>query len=189
MQDGGYGLFIGVRTRSNELIIVDQDTKDIKYVRSVGRVPEEQRWLANNLEWVTMVPWNRGFQDFQDNEADGALPEFDVKQGPGRRLTSGEVDDIATKEVPWIVHKAHLRKTDFEKHGFTDRYAGCSSIIQGRRIQPHSPHCRRRMEKLLEDDLREKNAKARLNERSRRLEKEKLHEEFNSKRQRLDDID
>ena len=46
----GYGLFIGVRAKSNELIIVDRETKDIKYVRTVRRVPLEQRWSANNLE-------------------------------------------------------------------------------------------------------------------------------------------
>jgi hypothetical protein len=75
----GYGLFIGVRVRSNELIIVDQETQDIKYVRTVRRVPEEQRWSASNLEWVQAVPWNRGKED---GEADGEMPEFDVKQGP-----------------------------------------------------------------------------------------------------------
>ena len=39
----GCGLFIGVRAKSNELIIVDQETRDIKYVRTVRRVPLEQR--------------------------------------------------------------------------------------------------------------------------------------------------
>ena len=39
----GYGLFIGVRVRSNELLVVDEETKDIKCVRTVRRVPEEQR--------------------------------------------------------------------------------------------------------------------------------------------------
>ena len=45
-------LIIGVRAQNNELIIVDQETKDIKYVRTVRRVPLEQRWSADNLEWV-----------------------------------------------------------------------------------------------------------------------------------------
>ena len=74
----GYGLFIGVRTKSNELVVVDQETRDIKYVRTVRRVPEEQRWSADNLEWVRAVPWNMGQED---GEADGEMPEFDVKQG------------------------------------------------------------------------------------------------------------
>ncbi len=45
------GMFIGAKTRSNELIVIDQDTKEIRYVRTVRRVPEEQRWSPDNLAW------------------------------------------------------------------------------------------------------------------------------------------
>ena len=114
----GYGLFIGVRAKSNELIIVDQEKKDIKYVRTVRRVPLEQRWSADNLEWVRGVPWNRGKED---DDADGDVPVFDVTHGPGRRLTQGETEEMATQETPSIVHRAHLTKKDFDKFGFTDR--------------------------------------------------------------------
>ena len=40
----GYGLFLGVRSRSGELIVVDGESKEVKYVRIVKRIPEEQRW-------------------------------------------------------------------------------------------------------------------------------------------------
>ena len=83
-------MFIGARAKSNELIVVDRKTCCIKCVRTVRRVPQEQRWSADNLEWVQVVPWNSGQED---DEADGEMPEFDVKQGPGRRLTPGEVED------------------------------------------------------------------------------------------------
>ena len=96
------------------------------------------------------------------------MPEFDVKAGPGRNLTEEEKMDIMSREAPRIVHRAHLRKTDFEKHGFTDRCPGCSAILRGRNTQPHSQQCRGRMEKLLEKDIRIMNAKARLQERQRR---------------------
>ena len=129
----GYGLFIGVRAKSNELIIVDQETKNIKYVRTVRRVPLEQRWSADNLEWVRGVPWNRGKED---DDADGDVPEFNVTQGPGRRLTQGEMEEMATQETPSIVHRAHLTKKDFDKFGFTDRCPGCSAIIRGLRVHP-----------------------------------------------------
>ena len=36
----GQGLFIGVKVKSNELIIMDEDTKTVKYVRTARRVPE-----------------------------------------------------------------------------------------------------------------------------------------------------
>ena len=92
-----YGLFVGVKVQSNELIIIDQDTKEVKRVRTVRRAPEEQRWSSDNLAWVQCVPWNVGRDDA---EADGELPEFDVKHGPDRRLTPGEVEEPETKENP-----------------------------------------------------------------------------------------
>ena len=117
------------------------------------------------MAWVEAVPWNRGRGD---KEADGDLPDFDVKHGPGRRLTTEEMQEIATNENPKIIHKAHLRKADFEKYGFTDRCPGCSAILRGLHVQPHSQACRSRMETHLETDVRVKNAKARLQERARR---------------------
>ena len=45
----GYGLFLGVRSRSGELIVVDGERKEVKYVRTVKRILEEQRWDPNNL--------------------------------------------------------------------------------------------------------------------------------------------
>jgi hypothetical protein len=44
-----HGLFVGVKVKSNELIVIDGDTKDVKFVTTVRRVPEEQRWCADNL--------------------------------------------------------------------------------------------------------------------------------------------
>ena len=181
----GYGLFMGVRARSNELIIADRDTNGLKYVRTVRRVPLEQRWSVHNLECVRAVPWNRGEED---EEADGDIPEVDVKQGPGRTLTPGEREEIATQETANIVHVAHLTKQDFEKFAFTDRCPGCSAIIRGLRVQHHAETCRRRMEKHLEDDLRVKNETLRLSERSRRL-REEQGPEVDHKKRKLDHIE
>ena len=161
-----HGMFVGVKVQSNELIIIDQDTKEVKRVRTVRRVPEEQRWSSDNLAWVQSVPWNAGRSD---TEADGDLPELDVKHGPGRRLTPGEVGEVMTKESQDIVHRAHLRRADFDRFGFTDRCAGCSAMMRGLKLQPHAEHCRHRLEKLLEDDSRIKNAKARLSDEGRRI--------------------
>ena len=87
---GGHGLFVGVRQKSGELIVVDSETRAIKHVRTARRIPEEERWQVDNLEWVQKVPWNTGADDA---EADGEVPEFDFKQGPGTRLTEGEKED------------------------------------------------------------------------------------------------
>ncbi len=60
-------------------------------MRTGLRVPEEQRWDPENLEWVQVVPWNTGTDD---TEADGEEPEFDFKHGPGTKLTAGEMEEI-----------------------------------------------------------------------------------------------
>ena len=41
-------------------------------VRSIRRIPVEQRWSRDCVEWVQWVPWNR-YRDAPD--ADGDLPE------------------------------------------------------------------------------------------------------------------
>ena len=46
-----YGIFIGVRRRSGELWIATED--GLKKVRSVRRIPSEQRWSKGCLEWAT----------------------------------------------------------------------------------------------------------------------------------------
>ena len=39
-----------MKSRSGELIVVDGERKDVKFVRTVKRIPEEHRWDSNN--WV-----------------------------------------------------------------------------------------------------------------------------------------
>ena len=95
---------------------------------------------------------------------------------------------MATQETPSIVHGAHLTKKDLDKFGFTDRCPGCSAIIRGLRVQPHAEHCRRRLEKHLETDLRVKNAKVRLSERNRKVREER-GQDMDHKRRKLDDIE
>ena len=73
-------MILGVRAKSGELIVADCESKEVTYVRTVKRIPEEQRWDAKNLERISVVPWNRGPND---KDADGDLPEFDVSEGPG----------------------------------------------------------------------------------------------------------
>ena len=56
-------------------------------------------------------------------------------------------------------------------------------MLRGIYPQPHAQHCRRRMEKHLEDDVRVKNAKERLEERK------KLQDEGATQCQELKDIE
>jgi hypothetical protein len=170
------------------LIVIDGDSKEVKMVRTVRRVPEEQRWKVENLEWVEAVPWNHGKGD---QNADGDMLDFDVKSGPGRKLTEQERTEIAMNEGPRILHRAHLRRADFDKHGYTDRCPGCSALLRGLHAQPHSQACRDRLETILEKDIRIKNAKARLLERGTKLKASDTtsKNDENVKRRRLDDLE
>ena len=55
-----YGMYLGVRVKSGELIVVDAETFHCKCVRTARRVPEEERWNDKNLDLVKVVPWNMG---------------------------------------------------------------------------------------------------------------------------------
>ena len=72
----------------------------------------KERWSPDNLQRVATVPWNKGNGD---KEADGDMPEFDVKAGPGRNLTEEEKADIMSREAPRIVHRAHLGRNRLRK--------------------------------------------------------------------------
>ena len=43
---------------------------DINVVRTMERVPLEQRWSAGNFDWVRVFLWNKGKED---DDADGDL--------------------------------------------------------------------------------------------------------------------
>ena len=66
-----YGIFVGVRKRSGEWCVVTK-TGELKKVRAVKRIPEEERWCGDSVNWVKYVMWNK-FKE--DPQADGALLE------------------------------------------------------------------------------------------------------------------
>ena len=47
--------------------------------------------------------------------------QFDVRKGSGRQLTEEEKQDVTRNEAPRMIHRAHLRMADFDKHSYTDR--------------------------------------------------------------------
>eukprot|EP00973_Karenia_brevis_P058224 8105965-Karenia_brevis.AAC.1 len=50
-----YGIFVGVNRRSNEFLIAYEE--GIRRVRSIRRIPEEQKWGVDNLKWIKWAPW------------------------------------------------------------------------------------------------------------------------------------
>ena len=129
------GIFICVKRSSGEFIVADQN-EGIKYARTVRRVPIESRWVIENLEWVKFTPWNLGAGDAL---AEGELSRFDVKAGPGVRMSEDELSKVLLKETS-VPHRTHRFKKDFAKHGYTNRCPGCSALYRDMRPSPTPKH-------------------------------------------------
>ena len=52
-----YGIFVGVRKISNELMVATAE--GIKFVRSVRRIPFERRWGEDCVKWIKWAPWHK----------------------------------------------------------------------------------------------------------------------------------
>ena len=145
-------------------------TKDggLKSVRSVRRIPVEERWSEDSLDWVKKVPWNRG----EDGEADGEIPEEKLEE-PGERR---EVDE-GLKGVVFVntrerePREFYISKEDAEKHGYTRGCGGCSSWFKGLGRQPHTEKCRERFKELMRGEAKVRNAEKRKREFEERMTK------------------
>ena len=87
------------------------------------RVPIQERWCLQNLEWVKYVPWNLGVHD---RLAEGVGDLYDVRSSPGVKLGPEDVEEMRAR--PIVQHRAHRFVRDFEAHGYTNRCPGCSAL-------------------------------------------------------------
>ena len=137
-----FGIFVGVRRKSNEVWGVNKSGAHL--VRSIKRVPEEKRYSKDNLEWVQWVPWHR-YKGAED--ADGEIPEgVPVEE----RLTSGgQVDGGVPKVIIKTREKAPrdfgITIEDARKYGYTKGCEGCNSWFRGLSRQPHTEECRKKV--------------------------------------------
>ena len=136
---------MGIKRSSGE-VIVASDTGDVKWARTVKRVPIQDRWQASNLEWVKYFPWNLGVHD---KLAEGAGDAHDVRSSPGVRLGPEDLEAVLMRQTS-VPHRTHRFVKDFEAHGYTDRCPGCSSLLRQMAPQPHSDACRQRMDACVE---------------------------------------
>ena len=125
----------------------------MKKARSVRRIPLEQRWCNDCVDWVTFVPWNKYKCD---QDADGDVPEEKLREA--REMVKG-------RESPITVRLKHMAPRDFqitvkdaEKHGYTRGCPGCSSWFKGLGRQPRADACRHRFRELMKDEVRVKHA-------------------------------
>ena len=149
-----HGIFVGVRRRSGELWIAIKDK--ILAVRSVRRIPVEERWGEDCIKWVNRAPWNH----YKGAEyADGEVPEEVEATAKPEDFNAGGLIFIDTRAK--MPREFYIKKADAEKHGYTRGCGGCSSWHRGLARQPHTEECRKRFQDLLKGEARVINARER----------------------------
>ena len=167
-----YGIFVGVKRKGGEVWVATKEG-GMKAVRSVRRIPVEERWGEDCLDWVKNVPWNRG----DGGETDGEIPEEKLEE-PGERQEENEglkgVVFVNTREKE--PREFYISKEDGEKYGYTRGCGGCSSWFKGLGRQPHTEACRERFKELMKGAAKVKNAEKRKKEFEERVTKRKKEE-------------
>jgi hypothetical protein len=172
-----HGVFVGVRVRSGEFWVAT--VAGVRKVRSVRRIPEDERWSEASVKWVKNVPWNL-YKDHPD--ADGDIPEekaVDAEPGRERRQDEERTIIVGTRQV--APRAFYIRKEDAEVHGYTRSCPGCSSWFRGIGRQPHTAECRARFAELMKEDAKFKNAEKRKKEFEEKVLER--HEKKQKKRQ------
>ena len=175
-----YGVFVGVRADSGDLWVATKG--GLQAVRSVRRLPLEERWRPDNREYVKPVPWNRSGDD---PNADGDLPE-EVEIPAGGAADAAGVAGAArvvlvnTREA--VPKDFYIKKRDVEAHGHTKGCAGCRTMFHGGTRQNHSADCRERFRGLLQNEARVQRMADKRKEYEAKLEEEAQRREDRKKR-------
>ena len=183
-----HGIFVGVRPQSGEVwIAIAEKTFS---VRSVRRLPPDDRWGVDCVRWPRRTLWNRYKEDIG---ADGDLPEeVPQKVAPDIGPRGGVVFVETRDKVP---RDFYIKKSDADKHGYTRGCAGCSSWFRGLGRQPHTDACRERFRGLMRDEAKVQYAEAKRKEfeqkqvDKRRRKEEKKEEKSQRKRKAEEEAD
>jgi hypothetical protein len=166
-----YGIFVGVRRRSNEVVVCTKE--GLITVRSVRRIPVEERWGEDCVEWVRWAPWYRyRGDDLGDGDLPEGIPESErvVPEDKGDKVV---YVDTRTK----VPREFYISKKDAEKYGYSRACPGCDSL-RGLGRGSHTPGCRERFRDLMKDDAKVKNQveRKRAFEEGERVKRQKMEE-------------
>ena len=174
-----YGIFVGVIRKSGEFLVSREDG-DITRAKSVRRIPLEDRWGEDNINWVKRPPWN---QYKGDENADGEVPEEYLV------TVDQQLSNSTSNKVIYVQSRVpkdfSITMQDGKKYGFTKGCPGCSSYFRGTK-QSHNSACRQRFRSLFMED-----AKRRLRvtdaEKRRKEFEEKINKENKEKENSLEE--
>ena len=142
------GAFIGIRDRSDEMMIMT--TSGMYKTRNVRRRPELERWDFEFLMTLKGTPWNPN--PAAGEMAADALPADMAVLMPA----PAPVPQIVVAAAPWIVQRAE----------YSMNCLGCRSVLTNTTVRAHTEECRKRLESCLAEDeetkLRSEAAKLRV---------------------------
>ena len=134
-----YGVFVGVKATSGEVWAATRE--GLHTVRSVRRIPLEERWNKTNKDSVKHVPWNKSGEDpAADGDLPGALEGTTAGAVAAGSMDRPRVIVVNTKEV--APREFYIKKKDVEAYGHTKGCPGCRTMFQGGTRQAHTTECR-----------------------------------------------
>ena len=116
----GEGIFIGVRRRSNQLMICTPG--GIVLSRDAKRMPIEDRWVEDCLGWVQWAPW-RQYRAHKD--ADGGLLEGVPAEERHKEISKQKIQIVVHTRIQ-SPREFRIEEHDIELFGFTRGCAGCT---------------------------------------------------------------
>ena len=137
------GAFIGIRDRSDEMLIMT--TSGVYKTRNVRRRPELERWDFEFLMTLKGTPWNpnpaAGEMAADALPADMAVPMPAPAPVPQAVLVAAAPVDRAASRV-------YIKKADVQKYGYSMNCPGCRSVMTNTTAGAHTEECRKRFERL-----------------------------------------
>ncbi len=136
---GKEGIFLGFNRGSNTFHVATAD--GYVAVRSISRVPEQERWKASGLEQLRVVP------------GDG----YDKKKRDEVRFGGAATEKGPTTEAmrQAAVRRLRINQSDLDKHGYDTSCPQCKYIQRYGRARAggaHSERCRGRIVEALSQD-------------------------------------
>ena len=154
-----YGIFVGVRRRSNEPMIATK--LGVVMARSVKRIPVEKRWTVDTLDWVRHAPWHL-YKDAED--CDGDIPEGVSAEEREEKKVVIEKGDSGEKRTKYVDVREHVPRDFYISRKDAERLhrgcPGCNSWFKGAKM-PHNEECRETFRRLMKDEAKVRNAETR----------------------------
>ena len=140
------GAFIGIRDRSDEMLIMTPS--GVYETKNARRRPEFERWDFEFLTTKKGAPWNpnqaAGEMAASALPADMAVPMPAPAPVPQVVVAGAPVDRAASRLYIW--------RLDVQKYGYSMNCPGCRSVMTGTTARAHTEECRRRLENCSAED-------------------------------------